>query len=258
MRLPTGLILLLAMGIQAHAVGAADNDRDWPVFGGDPGVTQYSELSDINRDNVSTLRLAWSWETGEAPNREFGTSPGIFENTPVVVDGVMYVSTPYNQVVALDAVSGRERWRFDPGAYREGQVPNGMGFVHRGVAVWRDGRRGPLRVFINSRHRLYELDATTGQPVEGFGEHGSVDLLQGLAWSFDPKHYTNTSPPVVWKNLVIVGNGVADRLVYRKDPPGDVRAFDAKTGRLVWSFHTVPRAGEAGAETWLNGANAYT
>ena len=241
---------------QARSVAAVD--VDWPVYGGDAGAQKFSSLADIHRGNVSQLRLAWSWETGEDVNRDFGTSPGIFEATPLVVDGVMYLSTPYNQVVALDAVTGQQRWRFDPGAYREGQVPNGMGFVHRGVALWRDDRGGHLRVLINSRHRLIELDAMTGKPVDGFGDHGVVDLLQDLAWPVDPKHYTNTSPPLVWKNLVIVGNGVADRLVYRQDPPGDVRAFDARTGRRVWSFHTVPRAGEAGSETWTNGANAYT
>ena len=237
---------------------AAMRNVDWPVYGGDGGAQKFSSLADIHRGNVAQLRLAWSWETGEEVNRDFGTSPGIFETTPLVVDGVMYLSTPYNQVVALDAVTGQQRWRFDPGAYREGQVPNGMGFVHRGVALWRDDRGGHLRVLINSRHRLIELDAVTGKPVDGFGAHGVVDLLQDLAWPVDPKRYTNTSPPLVWKNLVIVGNGVADRLVYRQDPPGDVRAFDARTGRRVWSFHTVPRAGEAGSETWTNGANAYT
>ena len=237
---------------------AAMRNVEWPVYGGDGGAQKFSSLADIHRGNVAQLRLAWSWETGEEVNRDFGTSPGIFETTPLVLDGVMYLSTPYNQVVALDAVTGQQRWRFDPGAYREGQVPNGMGFVHRGVALWRDDRGGHLRVLINSRHRLIELDAVTGKPVDGFGDHGVVDLLQDLAWPVDPKRYTNTSPPLVWKNLVIVGNGVADRLVYRQDPPGDVRAFDARTGRRVWSFHTVPRAGEAGSETWTNGANAYT
>ena len=237
---------------------AAMRNVDWPVYGGDGGAQKFSSLADIHRGNVAQLRLAWSWETGEEVNRDFGTSPGIFETTPLVLDGVMYLSTPYNQVVALDAVTGQQRWRFDPGAYREGQVPNGMGFVHRGVALWRDDRGGHLRVLINSRHRLIELDAVTGKPVDGFGDHGVVDLLQDLAWPVDPKRYTNTSPPLVWKNLVIVGTGVADRLVYRQDPPGDVRAFDARTGRRVWSFHTVPRAGEAGSETWTNGANAYT
>ncbi len=100
---------------------------------------------------------------------------------------------------------------------------------------------------MNSRSRLISLDAETGKPVADFGDNGIVNLVAGLRWETDPKHYTNTSPPVVYKDLVIVGNGVADRMVFKKDPPGDVRAFDARTGKLAWTFHTVPRAGEFGS-----------
>jgi quinoprotein glucose dehydrogenase len=161
---------------------------------------------------------------------------------------VLYVVTPFNRVAALDAETGRERWTFDPKAYEDGQPPNGTGFVHRGVAAWRDG--GVLRIFVNSRAKLFCLDAKTGTPVETFGAHGVVDLTTGLRWPVDPKRYTNTSPPVIYKDLVILGNGVGDRLTYRQDPPGDVRAFDARSGKQVWSFHTVPEKGEAGADTW--------
>jgi quinoprotein glucose dehydrogenase len=116
------------------------------------------------------------------------------------------------------------------------------------VAAWRDG--GKLRIFLNSRAKLICLDATTGTLVESFGAHGVIDLTQGLRWPVDPKRYTNTSPPVVYKDLVILGNGVGDRMTYRQDPPGDVRAFDARTGKQTWSFHTVPDAGEKGVDTW--------
>src|SRR6266404_4735320 len=126
------------------------------------------------------------------------------------------------------------------------------------VAVWRDARTRALRVLLNSRDRLIELDAQSGQLVPEFGDHGIVNLLDGLQWPVDPTRYTNTSPPIVFGDLVIVGNGVADRLIYRRDPPGDVRAYDARTGRRVWSFHTVPHDGETGSETWSNGANRYT
>jgi quinoprotein glucose dehydrogenase len=252
-------IVAIIAALGAAASGAAiPPDRDWPVYGGDPGGSKYSPLTDINATNVAGLRLAWRWETGEKPMPEYGTSPGIFETTPLVIDGVMYLSTPYNRVVALDPGSGRELWSFDPKPYLDGQPPNGMGFVHRGIAAWRDSRSHALRILINSRYRLIELDAKSGQPVAGFGDHGVVDLLAGLQWKVNPKHYTNTSPPLVYKDLVIVGNGVADRLIYRQDPPGDVRAYDARTGRERWSFHTVPRDGEFGAETWGKGSNQYT
>ena len=250
------LLLLAAMSCIADARGLPD--KDWPHYGGDQGGMKYSPLADINTANVAQLKLAWQWNTGEEPLKDFGTSPGVFEATPVVVDGVMYLSTPYNRVVALDPASGREIWAYDPKAYVDGQPPNGMGFVHRGVAVWRDTRTGALRVLMNSRYRLIELDAKTGRPVPGFGDRGVVNLLDGLQWPVNPKHYTNTSPPVVYRDLVIVGNGVADRLMYRRDPPGDVRAYDARTGRRVWSFHTVPWDGEFGSDTWGNHSNRYT
>ncbi len=250
------LMFLAATSSIANARGLPD--QDWPHYGGDQGGMKYSQLADINTANVAQLKLAWQWKTGEEPLKDFGTSPGVFEATPVVVDGVMYLSTPYNRVVALDPASGRELWAYDPKAYADGQPPNGMGFVHRGVAVWRDTRTGALRVLMNSRYRLIELDAKTGRPVPGFGNGGVVDLLDGLQWPVNPKHYTNTSPPVVYRDLVIVGNGVADRLMYRRDPPGDVRAYDARTGRRVWSFHTVPWDGEFGSDTWGNHSNRYT
>ena len=224
--------------------------REWPVYGGDGGSTHYSALADIAPGNVQRLVQAWQWKPGEQPLAEYGTRPGMFENTPLMIDDVLYVSTPYNRVVALDAATGAERWAFDPKAYADGQPPNGTGFVHRGVAAWRDG--GKLRIFINSRSRLFCLDAATGKPVESFGNGGAVDLTKGLRWPVDPKRYTNTSPPVVYKDLVILGNGVGDRLVYKNDPPGDVRAFDARTGRQVWSFHTVPDDGEPETATWGN------
>ncbi|MCC7127135.1 MAG: pyrroloquinoline quinone-dependent dehydrogenase [Acidobacteria bacterium] len=230
--------------------------QEWTVYGGDAGGTKYSPLSDINRSNVAKLEIAWEWKPDDAPLEQYGTRPGNFQNTPLMIDNVLYVSTPYNKVVALDAETGAPRWSFDPKAYEDGQPPNGTGFVHRGLAAWRDGDK--LRIFLNSRYRLICLDASTGLPVDTFGDHGIVDTSRGLVWEIEKKHYTQTSPPVIYRDLVILGNGVGDRLVYRKDPPGDVRAFDARTGKQLWSFHTIPQAGEFGHDTWKNGAASVT
>jgi quinoprotein glucose dehydrogenase len=251
----TGVCVLL---LGAALAQAAPKDQGWGYYGGDPGGQKFSGLGDINRSNVSTLALAWAWRTGERPLPEYGTSPGVFEATPLEIDGVLYFSTPYNRVIAVAAASGRELWSYDPRAYLNGQVPNGTGFVHRGVAAWRDSKSGRLFILMNSRDHLIELDARTGKEVPEFGEQGRVNLLAGLQWSIDPKRYTSTSPPLVYRDLIIVGNGVADRLIYRHDPPGDVRAYDARTGKQVWIFHTVPRDGELGADSWLNGSNTYT
>jgi quinoprotein glucose dehydrogenase len=247
-------VVLLAIAASAQKMSPAAGE--WPFYGGDQGGLKYSTLTQLTRDNVSQLRVAWEWKTGEQPDKEFGTFPGAFQNTPLMIDNVLYVSTPYNRVAALDAETGKELWSFDPRAYQDGQPASGQGFIHRGVAAWRD--RGRLRIFLNTRYRLICLDAKTGQPLESFGSNGEIDVAEGLLWPINKKHYSNTSPPVVYKDLVILGSGIGDRLMYRNDPPGDVRAFDARSGKLVWTFHTIPQPGELGNDTWSNDSWKFT
>jgi quinoprotein glucose dehydrogenase len=233
----------------------------WPHFAGDLAASHYSPLDNITAANVGQLQIAWEWKPGEKDLPQFGTRPGTFQNTPIMIEGVLYVSTMYNQVAALDATSGKELWRYDPKTYEDGQPPNGTGYVHRGVAAWRDTSApsgNNLRIILNSRYRLIELDAKTGKLVDSFGNHGVVDLSEGLVWAINRKHYTNTSPPIVYKDLIILGNGVGDRLTYKNDPPGDVRAFNARTGKMVWTFHTIPQRGEFGNNTWDGGSWQFT
>ncbi|MBI3403084.1 MAG: pyrroloquinoline quinone-dependent dehydrogenase [Acidobacteria bacterium] len=251
--------LIFAIALAAGGQRDRPAARDWPYYGGDQAGTKYSPLTDVNASNVARLTVAWEWAARENVLAEFGTRPGEFQTTPLMIDNVLYFSTPYNRVVALNADTGAERWSFDPRAYEDGQPPNGSGFVHRGVAAWYDSAAGgALRIFINSRYRLICLDAATGRPVDSFGTRGVTDLSQGLVWEINKRHYTNTSPPVVYKDLVILGNGVGDRLAYKNDPPGDVRAFSARTGKQVWTFHTIPQPGEFGNDTWQNDSWAYT
>jgi len=249
-------VLVLAAAIVAAAAaarqapGTTAAEQDWPFYGGDQAGTKFSPIADINRATVSHLAAAWEWAAGEKALPQFGTRPGAFEVTPLMIDNVLYFTTPYNRVVALNADTGAQLWAFDPKTYEDGQPPNGTGYVHRGVAAWRDSQNGRLRIFLNTRYRLIALDAATGQPVASFGDAGTVDISKGLVWEINKKHYTNTSPPIVYKDLVILGNGVGDRLVYKNDPPGDVRAFDAHSGKQVWTFHTIPQSGEFGNDTW--------
>ena len=255
-----GVVLSALLALPAVLPAAPERQprpiQEWPVYAADQGASHYSPLADLTRDNVNNLKVAWQWRPSEDALAEFGTRPGNFQNTPLMIDNVLYVSTPYNRVAALDAESGRELWAYDPKAYADGQPPNGTGFVHRGVAAWRGTgtASGQTRIFMNSRAKLIALDAKTGEPITSFGTNGIVDLTQGLRRPVNPKHYTNTSPPVVYRNLVILGNGVGDRLSYRGDPPGDVRAFDARTGKQVWRFNTVPAPGEPGHDTWREGS----
>lgn len=231
----------------------------WPHYAGDAGAMGYSPLRDIDRNNVSGLELAWTWDTGEEPLSGprlpipgASVRPGSFEVTPLVLNDTMYLSTPYNRVVALDASTGRELWVYDPETIEWGQPPNGTGFVHRGVAIWSGADE--RRVFLNSRWRLIAIDAATGQPIEDFGQGGEIDLTEHLQWSTNRLHYTQTSPPVIYGDLVIVGNGLWDGFAYERDPPGHIMAFDVHSGELRWRFNLIPREGELGNETWEDGS----
>ena len=248
----------IAITVLATLLAVTATAQQWPHYASDQAASHYSALAQITAANVGKLAIAWEWKPGEKALPEFGTRPGAFQNTPLMIDGVLYVSTPYNQVAALDATSGKELWRYDPKAYEDGQPPNGQGFAHRGVAAWRDAATGQLRIFLNARYKLIQLDAKTGQLVGGFGKAGIVDLSEGLVWAINKKHYTNTSPPIVYKDLIIVGNGVGDRLTYKNDPPGDVRAFHARSGKLAWKFNTIPQRGEFGNNTWDGGSWQFT
>jgi quinoprotein glucose dehydrogenase len=252
------LAFALVLGVTTSSTGGAQR-VGWATPSGDPGAMRWSPLRDVNRDNVKQLAVAWTWKTGEhnipaGPN-QLPARPGMFQASPVVIGDTMYLPTPYAAVVALDARTGREIWRHDPEVWRAGQPSNGTGFVHRGIATWTDGKS--RRVFINARWKLVAIDAATGKSIPSFGEGGEVDLVKTLRRAVNRKHYTNTSPPVVYGNVVIVGNGVGDRLRYRDDPPGDVQAFDVRTGKRVWSFKTIPDSGEYGANTWENGSAKY-
>lgn len=232
----------------AAAVAEPPKQVEWPYYGGDQGGMKYSALTDINKDNLSQLHVAWQWKHWETPMPDYGTVPGFFESTPLMIDGVLYVTTPYNSIAALDAETGKELWRFDGEAYKLGQVLSGSGWKLRGTAFWRDGDK--LRIFLNSRHRLFSLDAKTGRPVASFGNNGAVSLTDGLQRVSDFTHVTQSSPPIIYKDLVIMGSQVPDR-VQSADPVGQVQAINARTGKREWVFAVIPMSErDAGAKSW--------
>ncbi len=244
------LVLACALGLagRAAAEGPSTVNVDWPGVGNDPGCMRYSELDQINRDNVARLKPVWTFHTGELEGRPGKT----IECTPLIVDGVMYVTTGYLRVVALDAATGRELWQFDP--LKDHPFPHApmSGGVNRGVAYWSDGRPDGERRILHgtSDGRLFSLDARTGKLDPSFGEGG----VRNLRLELDPKvaalGYGPTSAPAVWNDVVIVGFACGEGPGIAA--PGDVRAFDVRTGSEVWRFHTVPQAGEFGNETWEN------
>jgi quinoprotein glucose dehydrogenase len=230
---------------------------DWPFVGSDQAHTKYSTADEITAANVGELEIAWTWEPNETPLEQFGTSPGQFQATPIMVDGVLYLSTMYTRVAALDAETGEEIWVFDPKAYEGGQVGAGpTGFKHRGIAHWSDGE--DARIFLNSRDRLYSIDAATGELDPNFGGRG-VLLTEGHGRPVTRFEFDQTSPPVVFDDLVIVGSRVPDGVQREFDPPGTVQAFDVRTGERRWVFFTIPQSSDAvGADTWEDEAWRYT
>ena len=222
---------------------------DWVTTGGEPGNSRHSTLAHINRENVSQLRVAWTYHTGDAL-----TQGSEIQATPIVIDGVMYTTTPALAAIALRADSGTLIWRFDPFANRARES-----HVNRGVATWADG--GERRIFFSAGRRLFAIDASTGQPVPTFGDSGWVDLGNGLGREIDDAFLVATSPGVVHGDLLIQGTRVGEG---EGSAPGHVRAYDVRAGRIRWTFHTIPRPGEFGHDTWppeawrsAGGANSW-
>jgi quinoprotein glucose dehydrogenase len=228
---------------QAPAGSGGAMNADWPMHGGVDNI-RYSPLSSINRENVARLTVAWTYDSHDA----FKGSE--MQSNPVVVDGVLYVTTPTLKVVAVDAQTGREIWKFDP----SGGSSTGR-FRHRGVTVHND------RVFVTYRSFLWALDRKTGLPVASFGTDGRIDLREGLDRPADRLSVSASTPGVVFEDMLIIGSSVPETL---PGSPGHIRAFDVNTGKRRWIFHTIPQPGEFGYDTWpkeayqlAGGANAW-
>jgi quinoprotein glucose dehydrogenase len=248
--------------VSAGSIGGDAKDRagkgEWRFYGADPASTKYSPVDQVNAGNVNKLKVAWTWDS---PDLEIiKQSPSLFtlgyEATPIMVNGVLYISTSFSQVAAIDAQNGKTIWVYDPQSYKTGR-PTNLGFLHRGVAYWTDGRAE--RIFIGTCDAyLIALDAKTGQIVPEFGEGGKINLAKGIPFAVNARNYAVTSPPVVCRDVVIVGSSINDGPMRKEAPRGDVQAFDARTGKPAWAFHTIPQAGEFGNETWENDSWKYT
>ncbi len=223
--------------------GSGGRYRTWQVYGGGWDGIRYSSLEQIHRGNVAQLRTAWIYDTGDA----FEGSE--MQCNPIVIDGVLYGTSPKLRVFALDAATGQEIWSFDP---HGGKLVTGK-MRNRGLTYWEDGR--DRRILVVVRQWLYALDAATGRPVETFGDGGRIDLREHLGRDPESLSVSATSPGVVYKDLFIIGSIVGESL---PSAPGDIRAFDVRTGELRWSFHTIPHPGEFGYDTWPKDAWTYS
>jgi quinoprotein glucose dehydrogenase len=217
----------LAADGKAAASSSQGSSQGW-FYNGNDAQDHYSSLSQINRGNVKNLVVAWKYDTGET---------GGLEANPVIIGRVLYTYTPSHKVIALDAATGKLIWTFDP------HVP---GFMRaRGVSYWTDGTDS--RLFAPVGSFLYAVDAKTGQLIPSFGENGRIDLRKGLRGDYRDQSISLSSPGTVYKDVIIVGGGMPET---HPAPPGDIRAFDVRTGALRWTFHTIPHPGEFGYDTW--------
>ena len=248
------------MAAAAVATAQSVNRVDWPNVGNDAGGMRYSDLTQINRENVAQLKPAWTFHTRELAGRAGKT----IECTPLIVDGVMFVTTAYLRVVALDAATGVELWQFDPLGDHPFEHEPTSGGVNRGCAYWSDGQPDGERRILHgtSDGRLFSLDAKTGKLDPQFGDGGVRNLRDELAPNVASLGYGPTSAPAVWKDVVVVGVSCGEGPGIAA--PGDIRAFDVRTGKQLWRFRTVPGPGEFGHETWegdswrdRGGANAW-
>ena len=231
-------LLLLATGCASQGP-----NTDWRVAGGDPGNTRFSPLDQINTTNVAQLRVAWVYHTGDLPPDQHGE----IQATPIIVDGVLYTTTPALAVIALHAESGTLLWRFDPRTTHDARRTD-ISHVNRGVVYWADA--GDERIFFTAGRRLYALDARSGRPIPTFGDSGSVNLAAGLSRAIGDAYLVATSPGAIYKDLLIQGMRVGEE---EGSAPGDVRAYDVRTGAIRWTFHAIPHPGEFGYDTWPPG-----
>ena len=216
---------------------SADSHTDWSAYGGGPEDIRYSSLSQINRSNVGRLQIAWTYDTADGA--------GATQTEPIVVNGVFYGVTPKHKAVALDAATGKLIWKFDSGIAGRG--------ANRGITYWAAG--ADQRIFCSVQSYLYALDAKTGAPIKTFGREGRIDLREGLGRDPEKQSIVLTSPGIVYHDLLIVGDRTPEAL---PAPPGDIRAYDVRTGAIRWSFHTIPHPGEFGYDTWPKDAWTYS
>ncbi|MDR9363840.1 MAG: PQQ-binding-like beta-propeller repeat protein [Balneolaceae bacterium] len=234
-----------------NKIGASE---DWKVSLGDKYSSQYSHLDQITRENVDQLEVAWTYRSGDADT----LANSQIQANPLIIDGTLYSTTPHLNVVALDAATGNEKWRFNP-------FPDSLEIqtwlnVNRGVTYWENGN--DKRILFTAGPELYAIDASNGELVESFGEEGTSSLKAGFPGRAEDLYVVTTSPGIVFENLIIIGSRVSEG---SDAAPGDIRAFNVRTGELEWTFHTIPHPGEFGYDTWedpdawqkMGGANSW-
>jgi quinoprotein glucose dehydrogenase len=237
---PLRLLCVFAVAgfVPLMATSAKKGQTDWPVYGGASDNIHYSTLKQINTRNVSQLQQVWSFDTEEK---------GGLETSPLIIDGVLYAYTPSQKVIALDAATGKLLWKFtSPGA----AVPSR---TERSLSYWHKGEE--KRLLAGVANYVYALNPKTGEVIPSFGKAGRIDLRENSRGAPSELSISTTSPGAIYKDLIIFGDATPEQL---PAPPGDIRAYDVRTGQLRWTFHTIPHPGEFGYDTWPKDAWTYS
>ncbi len=238
------LLLLLTVFFLGCQPESSTIRHDWPTYSADKAGSKYAHLDQINTSNVRQLELIWKYNTGDMRERPATT----IECNPIIIDTVMYLTTPGLKVIALAAATGKELWRFDPYAGKQARG------VNRGVTYYDDGQSG--RIFYVAGSNLYALNAATGQSIPSFGQEGIVDLYEGLGREVRSTWVTAATPGIIYQDLLIMGSTLGEGP--GPAAPGHIRAFDVNTGAMRWIFHTIPHPGEFGYDwTYQLDAGAY-
>ena len=231
---------------------------EWTHYGGNAASHKYSPLDQINKDTIGKLAIAWRWASPDNAVVEANPTarPGGYADTPLMVKGVLYTVTSLGQIAAINPATGQSIWVVDPGNWKTGR-PGNLGYVHRGLSYWSDGKIERLLLGTHDAY-LISIDAKTGAPDQSFGEAGRIDLMGNLAHAVRATNYSVSAAPVICRDVVVVGASIHDGPTHKEWPRGDVSGFDVRTGKRLWTIHSIPQKGEFGNETWGDDSWTYT
>lgn len=257
------LAFLIAAGVVALGAGTAVTQGtraagEWTHYSGNAASHKYSALDQINKDTIGKLQVAWRWASPDNAVVEANPTarPGGYADTPLMIKGVLYTVTSLGQIAAIDPGTGKTIWSVDPGNWKTGR-PGNLGYVHRGITYWTDGKIERLLLGTHDAY-LISIDAKTGQFDKTFGSDGRVDLMGTLAHAVRATNYSVSAAPVVCRDVIVVGASIHDGPTNKEWPRGDVSGFDVRTGKKLWTIHSIPQKGEFGNETWGDDSWSYT
>lgn len=250
------VVSLVVAGLQLAS--AQNRPGEWTHYGGNAASHKYSPLDQINKDTIGRLTVAWRWASPDNAVVDANpmARPGGYADTPLMINGVLYTVTSLGQIAAINPATGQSIWVFDPGNWKTGR-PGNLGYVHRGLAYWSAGTAERLLLGTHDAY-LISVDAKTGKLDTSFGDAGRIDLMGDLANAVRATNYSVSAAPIVCRDVVVVGASIHDGPTHKEWPRGDVSGFDVRTGKRLWTIHSIPQQGEFGNETWGDDSWTYT